>query len=182
MKRSIKNRILSWLLTICMLFSIAPQTMLTQPAQALEPEDLVWDFRKGHTGDAAATAWDYVRNLTYEDTGSGGSTEKNPELPSEPWQQRFKSGSTTIERNPHYLANFQDLGVRLWKVDYNPSFTLKLDQAGTYMPQVTLAAHPTLCGQIVRFSFSKLEGDTETKLSEVHKKESTRRRSTGRSR
>ena len=50
-------------------------------------ENIVYDFRKGNTGDNVNLVYSYVAGLTYEDTATGGASEKNPQLYSAPWQQ-----------------------------------------------------------------------------------------------
>ena len=127
-------------------------------------ENLVYDFRKANTGSDVNNVFGYVAGLTYEDTGAGGASEKNPQLYSEPWQQLKISNTTSYDRSTSYLDNYQSMGVRFYAVDYSPSFKLKLKEAGTYLPRVTIAGHSTLSGQIAKFTFSKLTDGVETPL------------------
>ena len=134
-------------------------------------ENLVWDFRKINTGGAESGKLDYVPTINYANTTFGNALEINPAIYSEPWAALNVRGDDN-GRFFYVLNGYQNMGMRAYKADYQPTFKFQVNEAGTYLPRLTLAGSwvNTLTGMKAGFAFSKMDvAGNLTELSRIER-------------
>ena len=138
MKEKTKNpvsRVLSAVLALCMIVGMLP-SMAFFTASAAD-DGLYYDFEKvvASTSDTA-----FMQTVTYDMTTTGGASEMNPDVVSEPFA--FNGYDPGASGAPYWTANSNNAGFWFFTGNranvYTASIKIKVSTGGMYIPMVNM--------------------------------------------